>query len=68
MPKRKKFDLSQLKVESFVTSLNAHEEKDILGRGPTTWSEQVQCWSEQPSCPDVSLGGTCGGSWGCSCP
>lgn len=57
MPKKLKLDLKNLKVKSFVTSLDGNEKKNIHG-GATFDSI---CISECDTCPDICQpsGATC---------
>jgi hypothetical protein len=61
MKKMLRLDLSDLKVKSFVTSLNDEEKKKAYGRGPGfTGTNCLECLPSEPECPsDPSLCGTC---------
>ena len=61
MKKRLRLDLSDLKIKSFVTSLDDEEKKKAYGRGPGfTETNCLECEESEPECPsDPSLCGTC---------
>ncbi len=63
MPKKLKLDLKGLKVQSFVTSLDGNEKKNIHGGATAEYTPCVsECDTCDMTCPtyDVTCAATCG--------